>query len=69
MSPREIAACYRLYAANCVEIARYVPDSGRKVALLNMAQAWAKLAENAERNSGCHLAEGTPFEKAEHRHE
>jgi hypothetical protein len=41
MSPGEVAASYRLYAAYCAEIAQTVTDSARKVALLDMAQAWA----------------------------
>ena len=49
MSPGEAAASYRLYAAYCAEIAQNVTDSARKVALLDMAQAWAKLAEHVER--------------------
>jgi len=49
MSPSEVAACYRLYAAYCVENAQSALESGRKVALLDMAQAWAKLAEQTEK--------------------
>ena len=48
----EVAACYRLYAACCVELARDPLKPGRKVALLDMAQAWARLAEQVEKNSG-----------------
>src|SRR5579862_2296697 len=51
MSPGEAAAGYRLYAAYCAEIAQTVTDSARKVALLDMAQAWAKLAELADKDS------------------
>jgi hypothetical protein len=50
MSPGELAASYRLYAAYCAEIAQTVTDSARKVALLDMAQAWARLAELADKN-------------------
>jgi hypothetical protein len=49
MSPGEAAASYRLYAVYCAEIAQTVTDSGRKVALLDMAQAWAKLAEHIDK--------------------
>jgi len=49
MSPGEAAASYRLYAAYCAEIAQTVTDSARKVALLDMAQAWAKLAEHIDK--------------------
>jgi len=34
MSPRETIACYRLYAAHCLEIAQRLPDRGGKIALL-----------------------------------
>jgi hypothetical protein len=49
MSPGEAAASYRLYAVYCAEIAQTVSDSARKVALLDMAQAWAKLAEHVDK--------------------
>jgi hypothetical protein len=51
MSPGQIIACYRLYAAHCVEIARDLPERGRKIALLNMAQVWLALADEAERKA------------------
>jgi hypothetical protein len=50
MSPAEAAASYRLYALYCAEIAQTVTDSARKVALLDMAQAWAKLAEHVDQD-------------------
>jgi hypothetical protein len=46
-----MAASYRLYAVYCAEIAQTVTDSARKVALLDMAQAWAKLAEHVDKDS------------------
>jgi hypothetical protein len=52
MSPSEMAACYRLYAAYCAEIAQDPVGPGRKAALLNMAQAWVKLADSIERHAG-----------------
>jgi len=48
MSRHELAAGYRLYAAYCAEVAREPVDPGRRAALLNMAQAWARLAEQLE---------------------
>jgi hypothetical protein len=45
MSPSELVATYRLYAAHCIEIARETSRPGSKVALLNMAQAWLALAD------------------------
>jgi hypothetical protein len=49
MSAASVAACYRLYAAYCVETAQHVSDSARKITLLSMAQAWVKLADSVER--------------------
>lgn len=40
---------YRMYAANCAEMAADAIDSSRRAALLEMAQAWRTLAEKAER--------------------
>jgi hypothetical protein len=50
MSPGEVAASYRLYAVYCAEIAQTVTDSARKIILLDMAQAWAKLAEHIDKD-------------------
>ncbi len=52
MLPYEASACYRLYAAHCVEIAQHVSDSGNKATLLTMAQAWLVLADRTERTLG-----------------
>jgi hypothetical protein len=50
---REAAACYRLYAANCLELAEHISDAQRRVFLLHMARDWLKLAVQVERaNSG-----------------
>ena len=62
MPPKEIGALYRLYAAHCVGIAQDLADSARKLALLDMAQAWVTLAEQAENKPGRAIAyeTGTP---------
>jgi hypothetical protein len=52
MSPSEIKACYRLYAAHCLEIAQRLSDRGGKIALLNMAQTWIALADQIEKAKG-----------------
>jgi hypothetical protein len=52
MSPSEIKACYRLYAAHCLEIAQRLSDRGAKIALLNMAQTWIALADQIEKAKG-----------------
>lgn len=46
---REAIACYRLYAANCVELAERLADLDRRVFLLAMARDWLKLADQAEK--------------------
>lgn len=48
---REAIACYRLYAANCIELAEHVGDVDRRIFLLSMARDWLKLADQAERSS------------------
>ena len=40
-----VIAAYRLNAANCFDIARENPNPTRKLALLDMAQAWLRLGE------------------------
>jgi uncharacterized protein YjbI with pentapeptide repeats len=59
---KEAVACYRLYAANCVELAERTADADRRVFLLRMGQRWAKLAEQVEKAetadsdaASCHL--------------
>jgi len=52
MSPREVIACYRLYAAYCLEIAQEFDEPGRKIAPLNMAQTWIALADWVEKAGG-----------------
>ena len=47
----EAVACYRLYAANCIELAASFSNSDRRVFLLGMARDWLRLADQAERNS------------------
>jgi hypothetical protein len=46
---REDAACYRLYAANCLELAEHSGDADRKLFLLRIAQGWVNLADQVER--------------------
>jgi hypothetical protein len=50
--PVAIGEQYRLFAAHCIGIAQETPEPDRKLALLDMAQAWIALAEQAEKNSG-----------------
>jgi hypothetical protein len=66
VSPKEIGTLYRLYAAHCVGIARDIADSARKLALLDMAQAWVALAEQAENKREHGIAYETGIERPEH---
>jgi hypothetical protein len=60
MSPADLAARYRLHAADSVKIANEVRDEHEKLSLLAMAQAWIALAEQAERNGETALFYETP---------
>ncbi len=46
---KEDVACYRLYAANCVELAERISDADRRIFLLRMGQRWARLADQVEK--------------------
>ena len=43
----EFVERYRSYAAKCVAISRNISDPTGKLVLLEMAQSWLKLAEQA----------------------
>ena len=47
----EIVERYRFYAAQCLAIAQDRSDSTEKLLLLDMAQCWLKLAEQAAQNA------------------
>ena len=40
---------YRVYASDCVALAKTFHDGQARTTLLTMAQAWTKLADRAER--------------------
>ena len=48
MADTQLVAGYRLNAANCFDLAKEFPDPERKLALLDMAAAWLRLAEITE---------------------
>ena len=48
MASNESVAAYRLNAANCVEMAKEFSEPDQKLTLLDMANAWLRLAENRE---------------------
>jgi hypothetical protein len=49
--PSDASEFYRLYAEQCVELARQPTDSASKATLLTMAQQWIVLADQADKNS------------------
>ena len=64
MTASEIVSCYRLYAAECIEIARDL-EPEHKLALLNIAQAWLNLAAQIAKNSEVVLVYETPWRPEE----
>jgi hypothetical protein len=50
---------YLARAKHCLDIASVV-DSSRRLVLLEMAQAWSRLAVQAERNQRTHMVYETP---------
>jgi hypothetical protein len=63
MTPAELAARYRKYAAKCLLLAQRQEDAGEKLALLDMAQSWMALAEQAEKNEALFVVYETPVPK------
>jgi len=51
---------YRRNAADCLRMAERTADLGARAALLDMAQSWRILAEQAERNSANDVVYETP---------
>lgn len=60
MTPAEFAARYRAFAAKCVTVAQGLQDTSEKLALIDMAQAWIALADQAERNEKLAVVYETP---------
>jgi hypothetical protein len=68
MSPANLAARYRAFAAKCVVVAQNMANASEKLALIDMAQAWIDLADQAEKNGrffvGYETAEMPPGDAA-----
>jgi hypothetical protein len=47
----ELVARYRSFAAHCVDVAQRLPETESKLMLLDMAQSWLMLAEQAAKNN------------------
>jgi hypothetical protein len=65
MTPDELAARYRRYAAKCLLLAQGQEDANEKLLLLDMAQAWAALAEMAEKNESLFVIHEAPAKPTE----
>jgi hypothetical protein len=51
---------YRQYALECLRLASDTHESSTKAVLIDMAQAWIRLAEQAQRNLRLDLADEAP---------
>jgi len=63
MPASEVIALYRHYAAGCLVMAKNTLDPAHKLALLDIAQAWATLADQVEKSgesNDCPVAETPP---------
>ena len=57
------AEMYRKYALECLRFAGETTDPRAKMALIDMAQSWAHLADQAEKNSRADLVYETPVSR------
>jgi hypothetical protein len=53
----ESVAVYRRNAANCIEMAKEFPKPDARLVLLDMAQAWLRLADLAEKFADTFVSE------------
>jgi hypothetical protein len=60
MTPAEIAARYRDYAAKCLIVAQTQENVSERLVLIHMAQAWIALADQAEKNQSLPIVYETP---------
>ena len=63
MRARDSAGAYRSRAQHCLDIAKDMESVAKKMTLLDMAQAWMLLADQAERNGAADLVYETPLRK------
>lgn len=50
LTAAQLAAHFRGYAVQCLIVAQHQRSAGDRLTLIDMAQAWAALAEQAKRN-------------------
>lgn len=60
MGPSELAARNREYAAKCIALAQNQDVQTEKLWLINMAQSWIDLVDQALRNEGLQVVFETP---------
>lgn len=60
MGPSELAARYREYAAKCIAVANERASAAEKLSMLDMAQAWIDLADQALKNERLQTVYETP---------
>ena len=63
MTHAEVAARYRDYAAQCLAVAKHQKNERDRLALVDMAQAWLMLADQAAKDKTPSAVHKTP-EKA-----
>ncbi|MFL4980860.1 MAG: hypothetical protein ACJ8FU_15455 [Xanthobacteraceae bacterium] len=56
---------YRRKAAQCILVAEETTDAANRLVLMEMAQAWVRLAEQAEKNLLTDVVYETPPQKAQ----
>ena len=59
------AAEYRRNASDCLRIAQELTEPKTKTVLVNMASAWMRLVDQAEKNSKTDLVYETPPSRAD----
>ena len=55
---------YRQHAAECLRMVEQVSHTKSKLALIEMAEGWMRLADQAEKNSHCDLVYVTPSRRS-----
>jgi hypothetical protein len=60
LTPAQLAARYRGYAAQCLIVAQRQDNAADKMALIAMAQAWLNLAEQIEKDEAVFVVYEAP---------
>jgi hypothetical protein len=59
-SAMQFAKLYQRYATRCLQEARTTPDSKHRAFLIEMAQAWQRLADQAKVAGAAHTSSSEP---------